>query len=74
MTKKGKYIYTNASRSTGNFLKCLGNRNCIGQTKNTTFFKISVLEEDKILNIVASKRDIKGVTFVSHSSAWRERP
>ncbi|MDP3948686.1 MAG: hypothetical protein Q8Q17_01915 [bacterium] len=29
------------------------------------------LEEDIVLDVIASKRDIRGARFVSHEQAWR---
>ena len=53
-------------------LEKLAKRDQVPQaTKATELLRLAIeIEEDQVLNSVASKRDVGGAKFVSHEKAW----
>lgn len=68
-----KRINISVSKDIDESLERLAERDQVPQaTKAEHLLRVALeLEEDDVLNAIASRRDKKGARFVSHTSAWR---
>jgi hypothetical protein len=68
-----KRINISVSKDIDESLERLAERDQVPQaTKAEHLLRIALeLEEDDVLNAIASRRDKKGSKFVPHASAWR---
>ncbi|MEK9160755.1 MAG: hypothetical protein AAB440_01835 [Patescibacteria group bacterium] len=68
-----KRINISVSKEVNEVLERLAKRDQMPQATKAEHLLTTALEleEDEVLNAVATKRDRKGSKFVSHSAAWR---
>jgi len=73
MSTTKKRINISVSKEVDQFLIKLAKRDQVPQaTKAESLLRIALeLEEDFVLDSIASKRDKKGIKFVSHKAVWQ---